>query len=122
MCFTRLSLLIRPQTHRFKSGFYLPSSILIDLPIIMNAYAHRNGNQNGIIPNKLCRLKVSTPVEIKKYSEKKRPTKPNIRNIQSFDSRLIVRVIRMNSAYTPAKIKSFSTMGMRPIITRIMKI
>lgn len=71
------------------------------------AYAQRNGSQKGMIPNKVCRLNVSTPVDMKKYSEKNKPKKPNIQNNKSFLCLLIHIVTKANTAYAVAKIKSF---------------
>ena len=64
----------------------------------MNTYAHKNGSQSGMMPSSDRRSKVSTPVEIKRYSEKKSVTNPNMRNMRSFLSWCIA---------SAAKIKTF---------------
>lgn len=90
--------------------------------MIMNAYAHKKGSHSGMMPNKVCLLNVSTPVDMKKYSEKNSPIKPKSQNNRSFLCFLISTVTTAKTAYTPAKIKSFEITGMRAIIIATMKI
>ena len=81
-----------------------------------NAYAHNTGNQIGIIPNKLCLTKVSTPVMIKNDSEIVSAIKPNARNMKSFFSLCTTKDIAMIIISIKANMMSFLMNGISTII------
>jgi hypothetical protein len=72
------------------------SKIRSDLFIVTNTYAHKNGSQIGMRPNKLSRRNVSTPVLTKKASEIVIPTRPNRNARKSFFSLLMNRSAKVN--------------------------
>ena len=54
--------------------------------MVTKAYAHKNGNQSGIKPNKVFLKNVSTPVLTKNASESVMPIRPNKKASKSFFS------------------------------------
>jgi hypothetical protein len=69
-----------------------------------NPYAHKNGSQRGISPNKVFLLNVSTPVLINKYSEAIIIKNPNARMRKSFLSLFIIRAMKIIPIHTAVRI------------------
>ena len=76
--------------------------ISVDRLIATNPYAHKNGSQSGMRPNKVFLSNVSTPVLMKRYSEISIITNPNpseaTRNLEVLSVVLAPRVHTQNKS------------------------
>jgi hypothetical protein len=86
--------------------FYFVSSILSDRDITTNQYAQRIGSHTGIIPKRLLRKNISTPVEIKKYSEINIAKNPTANTTYSCLWYCIKKLKIIITQYIPASIQS----------------
>ena len=75
------------------------SKIITALFIATKLYAHKKGSHNGMTPKRLFRRNVSTPVEVKKYSEISMMKNPKIKIKNSLFSYFIRNAIVMMNTY-----------------------